>query len=514
VYKRLLPEKQRLPSQALFLMGTGALPLAGIVLVMQAALPERFPSLLELALLAPVLTGAPSDFFPLSAWMLALLPWGLVALVLGMGHELARRARASLDWGALEGIALTLVPGVHLVGGPRVLGELGRVAESQDSGLDLRLKTKSVVAVVLHVAAVALAVVAFRGAENPSLFLAASVAKALSVAAFAVVLAGLGQALLALKRAGEAPGAAHTRMRTAARVGGVEHPRMAGVWAGALGVTGVLLVGGGFARSEAWACGEGTRTRRTVGENGSRTSACVLPDGRRQGPEQVRTPDGRLLASGEYQEGQPHGTFRTWSEAGVPWEERAYARGQPHGTWKLYGQDGRLAMEEAYVDGKREGASTTFHANGNPRSRKHYQKGAAHGRHATWFASGLVEVEGAFNQGRPSGWWVRRDVEGKLVKQWSEGGGGTAETAGVAAVFVGGSSLASSLPQGATEAEEVRGGHTRQWWQERLALLRSKSEKDPKVAALYQLTLERARANGFGVAEKPEGVELSLQPAP
>ncbi|MFP2923737.1 toxin-antitoxin system YwqK family antitoxin [Pyxidicoccus sp. 3LG] len=502
-----------MPGGVLFILGVGALVGAGVVLVLQAALPESFPSLLELALLAPVLTGAPSDFFPLSAWMLALLPWGLVALALGVGHGLTRRARVPLKWGALEGVAWVLVPGVNLVGGPYALGELGRAAESQESGLRLGLRASSGVAVVLHVGAVALSVAA-RGSEAFLLALGAWAGRALSVAAFALVLSLMGQALLALKRAGERPVTSSSRARAATRVEGASHPLMTGVWVGALVATGAVLVGGWFARSEARACEAGTALRRTEGTGRSRASACVRPDGRRHGREQVRAPDGRLLASGEYQEGQPHGTFRTWSGAGVPSEERTYAQGLPHGTWKLYGPGGQLALEEAYVGGKLEGASTTFHASGNQRSRKHYQQGMVHGRHATWFESGLVEVEGAFNRGRPSGWWVQRDAEGKLVKQWSEGGSTDAETAGVSAVFVGNASLASSLPTSETEVAEVRGGHTQQWWQERLSQLRGQAEKNPKVAALYQLTLRRARANGFGVSEKPEGVELSLEPVP
>jgi hypothetical protein len=100
-----------------------------------------------------------------------------------------------------------------------------------------------------------------------------------------------------------------------------------------------------------------------------------------------------------------------------------------------------------------------------------------------------------------------------VVKQWSEGGlSADAATAGVSAIFMGDSTLAASRAAGPSDVVELRAGHTREWWQERLGMLKGKAGKDPEIAALYQLTLQRARANGFVVFEKPEGVELALEP--
>ena len=158
-----------------------------------------------------------------------------------------------------------------------------------------------------------------------------------------------------------------------------------------------------------------------------------------------------------------------------------------------------------------EGPSTLYHSNGNKRFLKHYQKGLAHGRHATWFESGLVEEEGAFEQGRPSGWWVKRDKEGKVLKQWSAGLSASSDTAGVAAVLM----AAASLPApGSADGAALRAGHTLEWWKERLELLRYKAANDPASVALYELTLRRARANGFTVIEQPQGMVLALEPTP
>jgi hypothetical protein len=478
------------PAWGLFALGVLALVGAGGALLLQEALPERFPSLLEMVMLRPALTGVPSDFFPPSAWALALLSWGLLALALAVGHRLALRAGSPLETGGLESVALVLVPGLGLVGGPYVLRALGKAAESRKVGLRLRLGERAVVAVLLYVGAVALAIAEARSPGELA-HGAALAARLLSGVAFCTVLAGAGRAFGVLARSGSRPvGREASEARSASAL----------VWAGMLVATGAAVAGVWFFRSEWRACEPGTTLRHTAGQGSERVSACVLPDGRRQGPEWIRRLDGRLLASGEYQAGQRHGTFRTLGEKGALLEERTYIESRPHGTWTLYQADGERLLAEGYADGLLEGPSTLYHPNGHPRFLKNYQKGVAHGRHATWFESGQVEVEGAYEQGKPSGPWAQQDKEGKVIKQWNAGGTTSEDTAGVALLASSGAAL--------------RAGHTPRWWKERLELLRDRAAKDPAFVVLYELTLRRARANGFAVVEKPEGLVLALQPVP
>lgn len=486
-------------------LGLLALAGSGAVLLVQAALSERFPSLLGMAvrMLAPI--GAPSDFFPPSAWGLALLPWVLLALALGVGYRLARRAGAPLDMGGVEWVALVLVPGLHLVGGPYVLKVLGAAAESRKAGLRLWLGTRALVAVVLHAGAVVLELSAVREPGEFQL-MAALAARVASAAAFAAVLCGMGRAFGVLVRFVAKPVGSKGAV---VYLEGSSGPFIG--WAAMLAASGVAIAGVWFFRSEGRACEPGTAPRHLGGSGGKQVLACVLPDGSKQGPEWVRGPDGRLLARGEYRAGQRHGLFRTWDGKGVLLEERAYAEDEPHGTWTLYQAGGQRLLDEVYAEGVLEGPSTLYHANGNQRFLKHYQKGLAHGRHATWFDSGLVEEEGAFEQGRPSGWWVKRDREGKVLKQWSAGLSASSDTAGVAAVLM----AAASLPApGSADGVALRAGHTMEWWKERLELLRYKAANDPASVALYELTLRRARANGFAVIEQPQGLVLALEPTP
>lgn len=463
------------------LLGLGVLALVGVggVLLVQEALPERFPPLLEMGVLRPLLTGAPSDFFPPSAWALALLPWGLFALALGVAERLARRAGVPLD--GLEWVALALLPGLNLVGAPYAMKALGTAAESRKQGLRLRPGTWAAVAVLLQAVAVALAL---GGSRSPGEALSgvAWVARLLSVAALGVVLAQVGRALGVLVRFVGTP------------EGGSNAPSP--LWAGMLAATAVALVGVGYFRSSARACEPGTSPRQTRNAAGTWVSECVLPNGTKQGAEWKRGPEGRLLASGAYLAGQRHGTFRTWSERGVLLEELPYAGGLPHGKWTLFLPGGQRLLEETYVEGQLDGTSTAYHANGTPRLLKGYQKGVAHGRYATWFDSGLVEEEGTFEQGQASGVWVKRDRSGKVLEERNRGG-----TAGMSALMTAGAS-----------ANALRAGHTTQWWKERLEQLRNRAMREPELVALYELTLRRARSSGFVVQEKPEGLVLALEP--
>ncbi|WNG47065.1 toxin-antitoxin system YwqK family antitoxin [Archangium minus] len=479
----------------------GALAVAGVVLLLQGALPRSFPSLLEMTVLLPVLTGASSDFFPLSAWVLALLSWGLLGLAMGLGHRLARRAGSPLDMGELESVALVLVPGLNLVGGPYVLRELGMAAESRKAGLRLGLHKRAIAAVGLLAGSVALESVAVLHPGELSRMAALAV-RLLSTAAFVAVLSGMGRALWVLTNSVGVPGGRARGWGSAARGGGSRAPKP--VWVGLLAATAVAVLGVWFFRNEELACESGTSARHTQGSWGEWVSACVRPSGARHGAEWARGPEGRLLARGEYREGQRHGTFRMWSETGVLLDEQAYTEGQPSGKWKLYLPSGRLLLEEEYVGGKREGPTSIYYASGNRRMLRSYQKGLAHGRYATWFDSGLVEEEGAFEEGRPSGWWVKRDKEGKVVKQWSGGYSASQDTAGVSAVLL----------DGSVPAVALRAGHTTEWWKARIELLRDKARREPEFVALYELTLKRARASGFTIFEKPEGVVLALEPTP
>jgi hypothetical protein len=490
------PEERAPDATGWALLGLGLVSLVGTgaAWFVQTALPEHFPSLMTMAVRMFGPPGAASDFFPPSAWSLALASWGLLALALGVGHQLARRAGVPLDMGALGWVALVLQPGLNLVSGPAVLRSLGAAALSRRPGARLWLGTRTLVAVLLHTGAVVLDACALRDPDE-GLALAALVARLVAMAAFVAVMCGVARAFWILSRS-SAKAPATQRLFTFERLSGPELG-----WVAMVALVGVVLAGVWYWRGDGRACGPGTASRLSEGPAGQRVLACVLPDGRAQGPRWVRGPEGRLLERSEYRAGQPHGPWRAWSERGQPWEERAYADGQAHGTWTLYHPGGWRWLEETFVEGQREGPTTLFLKHGNKRMLKHYQKGLAHGPRTLWFDSGGEEETGLFEQGRPTGVWVKRDASGKVLKQWD-----ASLPAGMESVFL----LAGST----AEESQLRAGHTQSWWKQRLEMLRARAQRDPAAEALYQLTLRRARNNGFAVLERPEGVVIAMQPTP
>ena len=489
------PEEHAPDARGWALLGLGLVALTGTAgaWCLQTALPDRFPSLMTLGVRMFGPPGAASDFFPASAWWLALASWALLALGLGVGHQLARRAGARPHMSALEWAALVLQPGLNLVSGPYVMRALGAAARSRQPALRLWLGTRALVAMLLHTGAVVLDAWALRTA-NEDLAAGALAASLAAMAAFVAVLCGSVRSLWVLSRLG---------LQAAELRGEPTRVRLSGPtlgWAAMVAAVALVIGGVWYGRADARECGSGTSARWSEDDQGQRGLACVLPDGRGQGPRWVRGHDGRLLERGEFLAGQPQGTFRTWGARGQPWEERTYASGLPHGTWTLYHPGGWRWLEQTYVEGLLEGPTTLYLEHGSKRLLKHYQKGLAHGPRTLWFDSGIEEETGLFEQGQRTGLWTRRDRSGKVLKQWN-------------AALPEGLETASTMG-GAAEEILLRAGHTQSWWKQRLELLRNKARVDPATEPLYQLTLRRARANGFAVLERPEGVVLAMEPTP
>jgi hypothetical protein len=66
-------------------------------------------------------------------------------------------------------------------------------------------------------------------------------------------------------------------------------------------------------------------------------------------------------------------------------------------------------------------------------------------------------------------------------------------------------------PPAATPGDPLHGGRTAAWWEERLSLLRRRT--DPEGVALYAATRARAEANGFEVTEQGDAVKLAERAA-
>jgi hypothetical protein len=65
-------------------------------------------------------------------------------------------------------------------------------------------------------------------------------------------------------------------------------------------------------------------------------------------------------------------------------------------------------------------------------------------------------------------------------------------------------------PEEADPASDVPlyGGRRREWWEQRLTLLRRRAAQSPEGAALYASTLERGRRSGLRITEQADAVRV------
>lgn len=75
-------------------------------------------------------------------------------------------------------------------------------------------------------------------------------------------------------------------------------------------------------------------------------------------------PSGRIMETGRFVNGKMHGTWITYSEAGIRSGEASYKNGERSGEWKLYDENGQVRYKALY-DANRIVNSVNIDANGN-----------------------------------------------------------------------------------------------------------------------------------------------------
>jgi hypothetical protein len=103
--------------------------------------------------------------------------------------------------------------------------------------------------------------------------------------------------------------------------------------------------------------------------------------------------------------------------------------------------------------------------------------------------------EGDLLQGKPHGRWTRYGPAGAVAEEWTEPRAAPSEAKGSAEV--------TANP----DEEELYGGQRLAWWRIRLATLSSMAKKDPSLAPLEALTVERAKLAGLRLDSKTDRLE-------
>ena len=83
------------------------------------------------------------------------------------------------------------------------------------------------------------------------------------------------------------------------------------------------------------------------------------------GPHETFSPDGHLLESMFYQDGQRNGPYRSYYEDGQLWSEGSYLNGQKHGTFRVYDPNGTRQTVAEYNHGMLNGSYQKYDASGH-----------------------------------------------------------------------------------------------------------------------------------------------------
>ncbi|WP_164104326.1 toxin-antitoxin system YwqK family antitoxin [Candidatus Laterigemmans baculatus] len=204
-------------------------------------------------------------------------------------------------------------------------------------------------------------------------------------------------------------------------------------------------------RQNARPVGEGARPvdegARPLGETGRAVTATGRPIGEAAGPVEVvqeRYPDGKVkirremtldsvgnyilhgewkmwdpqgveIASGEFQNGQRHGTWtrilnardaelfatRPYNEFQGPFTSQAsFKEGQLHGKWIIVDSQKRVVSEISFVDGQRDGLAIWNYASGKKARQIDYRKGVIDGKLIAWDQSSKVIADDVYQEGR------------------------------------------------------------------------------------------------------------------
>ncbi len=215
------------------------------------------------------------------------------------------------------------------------------------------------------------------------------------------------------------------------------------------------------------ACPEGTALRGYPMLRDAGTSYCatVMEPSVRHGRFVSFYPNGKLLASGAYEQGNPDGLWATYHENGVVLSQGTYFRGVREGAWRFARADGKPVLEETFSGGVRveyteydyeKGVLKAYESFVSPPGKEPVSQGPA-GR---TLPDG-DQLSGRYVDGKGEGQWVEKNAKGEVVVRLTMSAG-FAE-GGVATFWPGTGKVAAegemlkTLPQGTWKLGNANG---------------------------------------------------------
>lgn len=151
-------------------------------------------------------------------------------------------------------------------------------------------------------------------------------------------------------------------------------------------------------------------------DNGIKISEGIVDEaGRFNGKWKDFSPDGKVIAEGQYTDNRRTGNWKFYNSFQKLEQTGNYNNGRPDGLWKWYYTDGSLLREEEYFQGQRDGAYTEYSPSGEVIAQGMYAEGE---RNGDWkFRSGDITEEGKYLLGQQEGIWKTYYANGKLMSK-------------------------------------------------------------------------------------------------
>lgn len=165
------------------------------------------------------------------------------------------------------------------------------------------------------------------------------------------------------------------------------------------------------------ACPEGTVVRGYPAVKGALATYCVteVEPAVRRGPFVSFYPDGKTLAKGWYEDGNPDGPWVTFHPNGQKRSEGAFARGVRVGTWRFAREDGLPLFQEELSGGARVGGTVNAYDEHGLREVESFVvsggRRVSHGPALRMKDDGS-RLSGAYAMGKAEGSWEERTPKG------------------------------------------------------------------------------------------------------
>ena len=176
----------------------------------------------------------------------------------------------------------------------------------------------------------------------------------------------------------------------------------------------------------------------------------VDAQGRKHGEWKKEYPNGQTIYSGQFNHGEPVGTFKRYypdgtlkakmeystpnkvytqlyNKDGKKQAEGIYLNRNKDSTWVIYDEQGNIVSKENYNDGTRDGKSVKYYPGGEPAEIINWNSGKKDGMFKQFFDNGEVKMQGRYVEGLLDGYLTLfypngyKKVEGKYVENLREG---------------------------------------------------------------------------------------------